>query len=104
MKSSRVAIGARIKATVENDGRDARAIYRSVLSGGSFGASPLEQHIGLGHGARILDLEIWWPTSNTKQHFSGIDKNQAVEITEFASDYKKLLRQPVRLGGARRSR
>ena len=104
VKSNRLAMGARIKATVENDGHDRRAIYRSVLSGGSFGASPLEQHIGLGHEARILDLEVWWPTSNTRQHFSGIDKNQAVEITEFAADYKKIARQPIRLGGTRRSR
>ena len=104
VKSNRVAIGARIKVTVENDGRGARAVYRSVVSGGSFGASPLEQHIGLGHEARILDLEIWWPTSNTRQHFRGIDKNQAVEITEFSPDYKRLVRQPVRLGGPRRNR
>jgi hypothetical protein len=104
VKSNRVAIGARIKVTVENDGRGARAVYRSVVSGGSFGASPLEQHIGLGHEARILDLEIWWPTSNTRQHFHGIDKNQAVEITEFSPDYKRLVRQPVRLGGPRRNR
>ena len=102
VKSNRVAIGARLKVTVENDGRQARAIYRSVVSGGSFGASPLEQHIGLGHGARILDLEIWWPTSNTRQHFRGIDKDQAVEIIEFASVYKRLDRHPVRLGGPRR--
>jgi tetratricopeptide (TPR) repeat protein len=104
VKSNRVAIGARIKVTVENDGRAVRAIYRSVVSGGSFGASPLEQHIGLGHGARILDLEISWPTSNTTQHFRGIDKDQAVEIIEFASDYKRLVRHPVRLGGPRRNR
>ena len=104
VKSNRVAIGARIKVTVENDGRGARAVYRSVVSGGSFGASPLEQHIGLGHEARILDLEIWWPTSNTRQHFRGIDKNQAVEITEFSPDYKRLVRQPVRIGGPRRNR
>jgi tetratricopeptide (TPR) repeat protein len=104
VKTNRVAIGARIKVTVENDGRAARAVFRSVASGGSFGASPLEQHIGLGHGARILDLEVWWPTSNTRQHFRAIDKNQAVEITEFASDYKRLVRQPIHLGGPRRTR
>jgi tetratricopeptide (TPR) repeat protein len=104
VKSNRAAIGARIKVTVQNDGRETRSISRSVGSGGSFGASPLEQHIGLGHAARIVDLEIWWPTSNTKQHFSDVEKNQVLEIREFASDYKKLNRKPVRLGDARRSR
>ena len=104
VKSNRVAIGARIKVTVANDGGEPRAIYRSVVSGGSFGASPLEQHIGLGHGARILDLEIRWPASNTTQHFREVARNQVVEITEFASEYKRLVRQPVRLGGPRRTR
>ena len=99
VKSNRAAIGARVKVTVENDGRGSRSIYRSVGSGGSFGASPLEQHIGLGRSARIADLEIWWPTSNTRQHFTAISKNQVVEITEFESEYKTVMRQPVRLGG-----
>ncbi len=48
VKTNRAAIGARIKLTVENEGRGIRTIHRSVGSGGSFGASPLEQHIGLG--------------------------------------------------------
>jgi hypothetical protein len=104
VKSNRAAIGARIKVTVENEGQGTRSIYRAVGSGGSFGASPLEQHIGLGRAARIGDLEVWWPASNTRQHFTGVGKNQAVEITEFAPDYRKVARQPVRLGGAGRSK
>ena len=38
---------------------DGRAIvrYRAVSSGGSFGASPLAQHIGLGRSARVKSLE-----------------------------------------------
>jgi hypothetical protein len=103
VKSNRVAIGARIKVTVENQGRDARSIYRTVGSGGSFGASPLQQHIGLGKNARIVDLEIWWPTSNTRQHFPNVDKDQFLEIKEFAQAYTKLERHPYRLGGANRA-
>jgi hypothetical protein len=103
VKSNRAAIGARIKVTIENEGRGTRSIHRSVTSGGSFGASPLEQHIGLGKAARILDVEIWWPASNTRQHFAGIGKNQVVEISELAADYRKVERRPVRLGGARKT-
>jgi hypothetical protein len=88
--------------TVENQGNGTRSIYRTVGSGGSFGASPLQQHIGLGKDARIIDLEIWWPTSNTHQHFSNVSKNQFLEIKEFAQTYTKLERRPVRLGGAKR--
>jgi tetratricopeptide (TPR) repeat protein len=102
VKTNRPAIGARIKVTVENKGHAPRSIYRTVGSGGSFGASPLQQHIGLGESARIVDLEIWWPTSNTRQHFSNVDTKQFLEIKEFAQDYVKLNRRPFRLGGAKR--
>lgn len=102
VKTNRAAIGARIQVTVENKGQGVRSIYRTVNSGGSFGASPLEQHVGLGKDAQIVDLEIWWPTSNTRQRFSNLDKNQFLEIKEFAHDYAKLDRKPHRLGGARR--
>jgi hypothetical protein len=100
VKTNRAAVGARIKLTVENDGRETRSIYRSVGSGGSFGASPLEQHIGLGRSARIIGLEVWWPVSHTRQRFAGLGKNQSVEITELAQSYTRIERHPVKLGGA----
>jgi hypothetical protein len=58
VKSNRAAIGARIKITVENAAAGAnppaaRSIHRTVGSGGSFGANPMEQHVGLGPSARI---------------------------------------------------
>jgi hypothetical protein len=102
VKTNRAAIGARIKVTVENKGQGTRSVYRTVGSGGSFGASPLQQHIGLGKDARIVDLEIWWPTSNTRQHFTSVEKNQFLEIKELAQDYVRLERQPYRLGGSQR--
>jgi tetratricopeptide (TPR) repeat protein len=98
VKTNRAAVGARIKVTVENAGRGTRAVYRTVGSGGSFGASPLAQHIGLGKAARIADVEIWWPTSNTRQHFAHPAKNQWLEIEEFAKAYSKLERPRLPLG------
>lgn len=103
VKSNRSAIGARIQVTVENGGKGTRSIYRTVGSGGSFGASPLEQHIGLGKSARILNLEIWWPATNTRQDFSNVAKDQFLEIKEFAANYTKLERKPFRLGVAVRA-
>src|SRR5580704_3390373 len=97
-KTNRSAIGARIHVTVENEGKSLRSIYRTVGSGGSFGASPLQQHIGLGKSAKIASLEIWWPESGTKQTFSNIGTNQFIEIQEFAKDYTKLRRKSFRLG------
>lgn len=102
VKTNRAAIGARIKVTVQDEGKAMRSIYRTVGSGGSFGASPLTQHIGLGKSAHILDLEIWWPASNSRQHFSNVAANQFLEIKEFAKDYAKLERHPFRLGARQR--
>jgi tetratricopeptide (TPR) repeat protein len=102
VKTNRSAIGARIKVTVQNRGQGTRTIYRTVGSGGSFGASPLQQHVGLGKDARIVDLEIWWPASNTRQHFSNVDKNQFLEIKEFGQEYARLDRRPHRFGAVQR--
>lgn len=103
VKTNRAAIGARIKLIVDNEGRGTRAIHRTVGSGGSFGASPLEQHVGLGRSARIVELEIWWPATNTRQRITGIEKNQSLEITELARSYTRIERRPVSLGGRRKA-
>ncbi len=48
----------------------------------------MEQHIGLGHEARILALEAWWPVSGCRQRFVGVGKNRYIEISEFADGFK----------------
>jgi FG-GAP-like repeat/ASPIC and UnbV/PPIC-type PPIASE domain len=100
VKSNRAAMGAEIKMTVENDGGTRRSIYRTVGDTSSFGSNPMEQHIGLGHGARILSLDVWWPATNTRQQFSNVEKNEFIAIREFDTGYTKLERQPYRLGGS----
>ena len=101
VKTNRAAIGARIKVMVQDEGKPPRFIFRTVGSGGSFGASPLTQHIGLGKSAKILDLEITWPSSHTRQDFSNLAPNQFLEVKEFAKDYEKLERHSFHLGGSR---
>ena len=85
---------------MENEGHGTRSIYRTVGSGGSFGANPIQQHIGLGKSAKIVRLEVWWPASNSRQSFASVDKNQFLEIKEFAKHYTKLSRKPFRLGAS----
>lgn len=92
VKSNRAGMGSRIKVTLENKGRGRRFIYRTVGSGGSFGASPLQQHIGLGPAARIVEIEIWWPASNTRQVFKNVRTDQVIEVKEFASEFTTLAR------------
>jgi hypothetical protein len=46
-----------------------------------------------------MNLEIWWPASDTHQTFSNVAKNQFIEIKEFEKNYTQLERQRTRLGG-----
>ncbi len=85
-KSNVSAIGARIK--VVTSGEVPITVYRYVCSGSSFGANPLEQMIGLGKTSLIAELEIFWPTSETTQIFRNVSVNQAIQITEFAENYR----------------
>jgi tetratricopeptide (TPR) repeat protein len=101
VKTNRAAIGARITVTVENTPGGRRSIHRTVNSGGTFGASPLKQHIGLGKSARIVDVEVFWPVSNTRQRFVNVAKNQVVEIRELDDRITPLVRTPAPLGGSR---
>src|SRR5690606_7865389 len=52
VRTNRSAIGARIRADIR-DGETVRSIYKWVNSGGSFGANPLEQHVGVGQATEI---------------------------------------------------
>jgi hypothetical protein len=99
--TNRAAIGARIKLTVEDAAHQRRDIHRHVCSGGSFGSSPLEQLIGVGNAKRIETLEIWWPTSQTRQSFQDVGLNQYIEVKEFAKDYKRQTPRPTRPPNAR---
>jgi hypothetical protein len=92
VKTNRSAVGAEIKVTVENDGHAARTIYRTVGETSSFGGNPMEQHIGLGHGARIVSLDVWWPATKTRQQFRNVETDQFIAVKEFATGYEKLKR------------
>lgn len=89
VKTNRAALGARIKLTVTARSGQHRNICRTVTSGGSFGASPLRQHIGIGKATRVDALEVWWPTSKTRQVFHNIEANQFIEVREFERSYVK---------------
>ncbi len=99
--SNRSAIGARIRVEVVERGRP-RSIYRHVSSGGSFGANPLRQTIGLGRAERITRLEIVWPTSELTQTFEDVALDQHVEIVEGDDTLRRLDLARLTLGGNER--
>ena len=96
VRSNRSAIGARIHAeVVENGGR--RSIYKHVNSGGSFGANPLRQTIGLGKAAKIETLEIFWHTTGLTQKFHDVPLNQFIQITEGETQYTSIKLEKLKL-------
>jgi hypothetical protein len=101
MRTNRAAIGVRLAVTVEDASGARRTIRRTVNSGGSFGASPFQQHVGLGKAARVVEVEVRWPASGTRQIFGDVAKNQVIEIREMADRYTPLSRPPLPLGGRR---
>ncbi len=91
VRSNRAAIGARIRVDVE-DGVP-RSLFRHVPSGGSFGANPFRQEIGLGK-ARVIDrLEVHWPAGGTTQTFLKVAVDQSIEVTEGHEGFR-VIRPP----------
>ena len=91
VKSNRFAVGARIRVDVTTGDGTVRQIYRDVSSGGSFGASSLRPHIGIGKAIQIENIEIRWPGSGLVQQFKGpIAADRIYEITEGRPTLKAL--------------
>ena len=80
-RSNRSGFGARIKVQV-SDGTTSWPIHRVVGSGGSFGASSLQQEIGLGTAQTIEYIEVYWPASQIRQRFSDVPVNGYYTIRE----------------------
>jgi len=81
VRANRSAVGARITVTVSGP-EGTRAIHRTVGSGGSFGASPLQQEIGLGDAAGIDSVEITWPGSGRSQRVEGLELDRRYRVRE----------------------
>jgi hypothetical protein len=90
VKANRFAVGARIRIEITEADKH-RAIYKDVNSGGSFGASSLRPHIGVGKATAIDLLEIRWPGSGLIQQFKGpITSDKVYEITEGKQELKPI--------------
>jgi hypothetical protein len=81
VRSNRSAIGARIRVSVASE-RGIRDIYATVSSGGSFGASTLQQLVGLGKASSIRSIEVRWPTTGQVQILKDIEMDQIIRIRE----------------------
>jgi hypothetical protein len=97
VRSNRSAIGARIRAEIVEDGVR-RSVYKHVNSGGSFGANPLRQTIGLGNASTVSVLEVFWPTTGETQAWTNVRVDQAIQIVEGEASYSTLALKKFELG------
>ncbi|HZR07617.1 MAG TPA: CRTAC1 family protein [Myxococcales bacterium] len=82
VKSNRPAIGARIRLVVAGEDGKQREIFSAVNSGGSFGASSLQPHLGLARATTIDVLEIRWPSGLVQQFNGPIAADRTYAIRE----------------------
>ena len=94
--SNRLGIGARIAVEVDTP-RGTRTIHALAGSGGSFGASTLQQEIGLGDATRIRELTVVWPGSGRRDRWRDVPFNRVLLVREGARAVGPLPVQPIRL-------
>ena len=97
VESNRSAIGARVRVTVEVDGRE-RDIHRVVSSGSTFGGNPLRLDIGLGRAERVTSVTVHWPTTGRTQELTGLEVDSAYRVREGAAEVELLERTAFVLG------
>ncbi len=88
VRANRSAIGSRIKVVVRS-ASGIREIHRTVGSGGSFGASPLQQEIGLGDAQKIERVEIRWAGTETPQILEGLALDERYLVRQGAAPVKQ---------------
>lgn len=79
-RSNRSAIGARITVTVEAP-TGPRDIHAVVGSGGSYGASTLQQELGLGKATAVRAVAVRWP-SGLLESFRDVPLDSVVTLKE----------------------
>ena len=90
-KSNRAGIGTRIQASAGT-----RTIHVLVGTGASFGASTLQQEIGLGKAEVLDELTLHWP-SGTVQTFTAVPVNAVYRVREDATSLERLNVYPLAL-------
>jgi hypothetical protein len=96
VRANRGGVGARITVTVR-EASGTRAVRRTVGPGGSFGASPLRQEIGLGRARGIESVTIVWPGSGTRQVLRGLEMDRLYVVREGETTAAPLALRPFRL-------
>ena len=81
--TNRSALGARVTVHAQTP-HGARTFHALVSGGGSYGGSPLAQHIGLSDATRVDAVEVWWPRSGKLQRFTNVELDGRFRLVEGA--------------------
>ncbi len=87
--SNRFGVGARIRLVLPTAEGAHREVFALVGSGGSFGASSLRPHLGLGEATTIELLEVRWP-GGRPQTFRGLAADRSYELHEDEQEARVL--------------
>ncbi|MCR9290504.1 MAG: CRTAC1 family protein [Bacteroidetes bacterium] len=93
-KSNKAAIGARVKIITEQSNGKELILYRTISTGGSFGANSLRLELGLGAATKIKLVEVKWPNLNqTVEVFENIEIRRFVKLVEGSGKLEYLNRK-----------
>ena len=95
---NRFGVGARVRVDLRTPAGDTRSVHVLCGSGGSFGASSLQQEIGLGDAVAIERVEVRWPSTGASQVFEGLEPERFYELREGDPQPVPLERLRVDLG------
>ncbi len=87
-EANRLAVGGRVRLTVEDAQAREREIHRVVGTGGSFGSSSLQLEVGLGEAARIVSLDVVWPGSGRRSHFDDVPMDTILRVREGEASFE----------------
>lgn len=86
-ETNRPGVGTRIEVDVKTDDGNVRTIHQTVDNGGSYGANPYRQFVGLGDAEAVKALRIEWPVGDPKkQTFQSVKMNKHYQIKQGASN------------------
>jgi hypothetical protein len=93
--ANRSAIGARVKVVAAEPNGTTRTIWRTIGTGGSFGAGSLQLHVGLGSAVRLPMVEVTWPDSmRSKSSYTNLQVRQTYLLVQ-GQEARLLDRPPI---------
>jgi hypothetical protein len=87
--ANRYAIGGRVEVRIR-ESETSRSVHSLIGTGGSFGASSLQQEIGLGEAEEILWIKVIWPGSGKTQSFETVDLDHVYRVSEGAVELTQI--------------